>query len=176
MQEWVRLVTAHDLGGAIRGARIQNGLSQQELASKTGQSRKFIVDLESGKETAELAASLRVANALDIHWAAPFPTPQLIRDEASRSIARELSSSDKVSTLGIAMDSLKQLKMMKPEHLKKSESTGANDSMPCWQRAHGLRLMAFLRVFRRILSGIGAVASIDTEFRGKTLVYGGARN
>lgn len=117
--------TAHDLGRAIRGARIQNGLSQQELASKTGQSRKFIVDLESGKETAELGASLRVANALDIHWAAPLPTPQLILDEAARDIAHELSSGDNEFALRIAMDSLKKLKMMKPEHLKKPKSTGS---------------------------------------------------
>lgn len=117
--------TAQELGRAIRGARIQSGLSQQELASKTRQSRKFIIDLESGKETAELGASLRVADALNICWTAPPPTPQAILDETARDIARELSSGDSEFALRIAMDSLKQLKMMKPEHLKKPSPTGS---------------------------------------------------
>ncbi|MGP9782223.1 hypothetical protein CQ010_13580 [Arthrobacter sp. MYb211] len=117
--------TARDLGRAIRGARIQSGLSQQGLANKTGLSRKFIFDLESGKETAELGASLRVADALNIRWAAPPLTPQTILEEAARDIARELSSGDGEFALRIAMDSLKQLKKLKPERLKKPRPTGS---------------------------------------------------
>lgn len=53
-----------NLGVRIRDRRKALGLTQQELAASVGVSRKFIVDLEAGKESASLGLSLRVLHEL----------------------------------------------------------------------------------------------------------------
>jgi transcriptional regulator with XRE-family HTH domain len=62
----VETLTAHVVGRRIRAARIGQGLSQQALAERCGVSRKFIGELESGKEHASLGLALRVLDHLDI--------------------------------------------------------------------------------------------------------------
>lgn len=52
------------LGTALRQARKQLGLTQPELALASGVGVRFIVDLESGKPTLQLALVLRVIDAL----------------------------------------------------------------------------------------------------------------
>jgi HTH-type transcriptional regulator/antitoxin HipB len=56
-----------DLGKAIRNARKQLDLTQPQLALATGVGVRFIVDLEAGKPTVQLALVLRVIEALGGH-------------------------------------------------------------------------------------------------------------
>jgi HTH-type transcriptional regulator/antitoxin HipB len=58
--------TAVEFGAAIRKARKQQRLTQRQLALAVGAGERFIVDLESGKETARLGKALRVAAALGL--------------------------------------------------------------------------------------------------------------
>ncbi len=56
----------HDLAAAIRGRRTDLGMSQVELAMRTGVSRKWIYEFEAGKPAAELGLLLRVLDALGL--------------------------------------------------------------------------------------------------------------
>jgi HTH-type transcriptional regulator/antitoxin HipB len=58
--------TARDLGHLIRDRRRQAKLSQQELATRIGASRKWVIDIEGGKRTVELSLVLSTLNALGI--------------------------------------------------------------------------------------------------------------
>jgi HTH-type transcriptional regulator/antitoxin HipB len=53
-----------DLAAAVRGRRIDLGLTQAELASRAGVSRKWIYEFEAGKPKAEFGLILRVLDAL----------------------------------------------------------------------------------------------------------------
>lgn len=117
--------SAQTLGQVIRGARIERGLSQQAVAELSGLSRKYIGDLELGKETVELGAALRVAATMDIVWNAPAETPQAVLDQAARTIAQEISNDDSQFALQLAMDCFLRLKSMKPFRLKKPPTTGS---------------------------------------------------
>lgn len=55
-----------DLAGAVRGRRIDLGMSQADLAAHAGVSRKWIYEFEAGKATAELGLLLRVLDALGL--------------------------------------------------------------------------------------------------------------
>jgi HTH-type transcriptional regulator/antitoxin HipB len=56
--------TAQQLGGALRAARKQLGLTQPQLALAAGVGVRFVVDLEAGKATVQLQQVLRVIDAL----------------------------------------------------------------------------------------------------------------
>jgi HTH-type transcriptional regulator / antitoxin HipB len=56
----------HDLAAAIRGCRTDLGMSQAELAKRTGVSRKWIYEFEAGKPTAEFGLLLRVLDTLGL--------------------------------------------------------------------------------------------------------------
>lgn len=56
----------HDLAAATRGRRRDLGLSQAELATKAGVSRKWLNEFEAAKSTAELGLVLRVLDALGL--------------------------------------------------------------------------------------------------------------
>ncbi len=113
-----------DLGRAIRGARIQAGLSQAELAHSAGVSRKLIGDLEAGKGTAELGPALHVASRVGLIWQAPRPTPQAVFDETAELVRDELKRGDADFALRLALDGLKRLQVMKPTVLKRPGTTG----------------------------------------------------
>lgn len=53
-----------DLAAAVRGRRIDLGLSQANLAARAGVSRKWIYQFEAGKPKAEFGLILRVLDAL----------------------------------------------------------------------------------------------------------------
>lgn len=55
-----------DLAAVVRGRRTELGLSQAELAERTGVSRKWIYEFEGGKPSAEFGLVLRVLDALDL--------------------------------------------------------------------------------------------------------------
>jgi HTH-type transcriptional regulator/antitoxin HipB len=55
-----------DLAAVVRGRRIDVGLSQANLASRAGVSRKWVYELEAGKATAEFGLILRILDALGL--------------------------------------------------------------------------------------------------------------
>ncbi len=58
--------TTEDIGQAVRRARKEQGLNQEDLAGLTGVSRRFIVELEGGKATAQIGKSLHVISMLGV--------------------------------------------------------------------------------------------------------------
>ena len=56
--------TPADLGRAVRRARRRRDLRQEDLALSAGTGVRFIGELERGKPTVQLAATLRVLQAL----------------------------------------------------------------------------------------------------------------
>jgi len=58
--------TAAELGHLVRDARMRHGLTQAQLAADVGASRKWIIDFEGGKRTAELSLVLRTLSALHL--------------------------------------------------------------------------------------------------------------
>ena len=60
----MRAVSIADLGDTVRGRRIDLEWSQGELARRSGVSRKWVVEFEAGKGTAQLVMLLRVLDAL----------------------------------------------------------------------------------------------------------------
>lgn len=56
--------STQQLGEALRAARKQLGLTQPQLALAAGIGVRFIVELEAGKPTVQLAKVLRVIDAL----------------------------------------------------------------------------------------------------------------
>ena len=61
-----QITTISTLGALIKEARKAQNLTQEDLAGMTLTGRRFIVDLENGKETAEIGKVLQVLNALGI--------------------------------------------------------------------------------------------------------------
>jgi y4mF family transcriptional regulator len=60
----MKVRTAGDLGAVVRSARETAGLTQRELAARTGVSREWLVAFESGKGTAQLRLVLDVLSVL----------------------------------------------------------------------------------------------------------------
>ena len=58
--------TPRDLGHLVRHVRTLRRMTQVSLASLVGASRKWVIDLEAGKATADLSLVLRTLNALGI--------------------------------------------------------------------------------------------------------------
>ena len=64
--EALQIKTAKEFGAAVREARKREHLTQRELALSVGTGERFIVDLESGKETVHLGKALHVAVSLGL--------------------------------------------------------------------------------------------------------------
>jgi HTH-type transcriptional regulator / antitoxin HipB len=62
----VKARSIQDVAAAVRGRRTDLGLSQADLASRIGVSRKWIYQFESGKPTAEFGLVLRVMEELGL--------------------------------------------------------------------------------------------------------------
>lgn len=67
----MRIRSAHDLAGAVRGRRKDLAMSQAELARRAGIARKSVIELESGRTQPELRLMLRILEqlglAIEIH-------------------------------------------------------------------------------------------------------------
>ncbi len=59
-----RTLTPVEIGTIVRTARKTQNLRQDELAGAAGVGLRFIVDLESGKPTAQIGKALKVLEAL----------------------------------------------------------------------------------------------------------------
>ncbi len=57
---------AEHFGALVRERRKVLAMTQENLAITTGVGRRFIIDLEAGKPSARLGASLKVAEALGL--------------------------------------------------------------------------------------------------------------
>ena len=55
-----------ELGERLARARLQSGLTQAEIAEKTGVSKRTVERLESGEVATQLSGLLRVCRALDL--------------------------------------------------------------------------------------------------------------
>ncbi len=62
----MRVTVARDLGLAVRGRRRELSMSQADLATRSGVSRKWLSQFEQGKPTVELGVLLRVLDALQM--------------------------------------------------------------------------------------------------------------
>jgi HTH-type transcriptional regulator / antitoxin HipB len=62
----MRIYSIADVANTARGRRLDLGLTQAALAERTGISRKWIYQFESGKATAELGLVIRVLEALGL--------------------------------------------------------------------------------------------------------------
>lgn len=58
--------TASEMGEAIRLRRLDLGLTQKELAARSGTGDRFVLEVEQGKETAEIGKVLDLLDALDL--------------------------------------------------------------------------------------------------------------
>lgn len=85
----MRIRTAYDLAAVARGRRLERGWSQVEAARRAGVSRKWISDFETGKTSVELAAVLRLLDALDIALSSVDSTPT---DESTSTRGVDLDS------------------------------------------------------------------------------------
>ncbi len=60
------MTTPSDIGATIKAARKAQGLRQDELAAAANVGVRFLIELEAGKETAQLGKTLTVLAALGI--------------------------------------------------------------------------------------------------------------
>ena len=58
--------TPKDIGAAIRKTRKAMGITQKDLALTSGTGLRFIVDLEKGKPTCQLAKTMTVLQTMGI--------------------------------------------------------------------------------------------------------------
>lgn len=63
-------------GALIRAQRMEQGWTQQALAEAAGVSRKFLIDLESGHDRAELGKTMAVLTALGLSLSTTTPIPR----------------------------------------------------------------------------------------------------
>ena len=61
-----RIYTPASLGAAIRHYRRQAGLSQAELAERTGLHRSYLSELEQGRETEQVKRIIRILKELGV--------------------------------------------------------------------------------------------------------------
>ena len=63
----MRIETMYDMGLVIRQRREALGLSQEQLAARTGVSRSWLAKVETGKMSFDLRRVLMVLDALGLH-------------------------------------------------------------------------------------------------------------
>lgn len=62
-----KLLTMKEIGSLIRVTRKEQGLSQEELAGLSGTGRRFISDIENGKNSIQVGKLLLVIQALGLN-------------------------------------------------------------------------------------------------------------
>jgi HTH-type transcriptional regulator/antitoxin HipB len=78
----MRLNSPQDLGRYLRDRRRSAGLSQTEVATRAGLSRRWLSDLEAGKPTVEIGLVLKLIASLGLMLdVRPEPEPELDLDE-----------------------------------------------------------------------------------------------
>ena len=77
----MRIETATDFGRLVRELRRTQGLTQEQLALAAGTNRRFVVELERGKPTCQLAKALHVLRTLG--GTIDVPTPDVAPDDTA---------------------------------------------------------------------------------------------
>ncbi|GGY36957.1 type II toxin-antitoxin system Y4mF family antitoxin [Parvularcula lutaonensis] len=67
------MTTPTDIGTTIRAARKAQGLRQDELAAAANVGVRFLIELEAGKETAQIGKTMAVLAALGIDVSLTLP-------------------------------------------------------------------------------------------------------
>ena len=81
---------ASDIGHAIRQERSARGITQGQFAAEMGVSRKWLSEIENGKETAEVGLVLAVFRRLGFDLvAASRPQPEFDIDAALQSLTEQ---------------------------------------------------------------------------------------
>lgn len=105
----MRLNSEYALASAVRAARKEAGLSQQQLADLAGMSRVWVARLEGGEANVTLDSLLRVASVLGMSLEAtwnpadatrnnlPKKRPPTPPSKPRRSVARKVTTPPKVS-------------------------------------------------------------------------------
>jgi HTH-type transcriptional regulator/antitoxin HipB len=70
----MQVKTTNDIGSLIRDRRTQLRWSQEELATRVGVSRLWLVQLEKGKPTAQIGLVLRTLKELGLTLDASAPS------------------------------------------------------------------------------------------------------
>lgn len=63
----LRIQSIREMAAMVRSRREELGLSQMELALKSGTSRRWIIDLEKGKPTLEIGLLIPALGVLGLH-------------------------------------------------------------------------------------------------------------
>jgi y4mF family transcriptional regulator len=69
----MKLKTVRDIAAVVKKRRQNMGWTQSDLATRSGVSREWLIDLEKSKSTVELALVLRTLKALGIQLETPHP-------------------------------------------------------------------------------------------------------
>ena len=77
--------TPQDIGTVIRKTRKALGITQKDLALTSGTGLRFIIDLEKGKPTCQLAKVLTVLQTLGIKIQLQGPAYEIISGDGSGS-------------------------------------------------------------------------------------------
>jgi len=70
----MRVQAVREMANTIMGRRIELDMSQQQLATKVGVSRKWLNEFEAGKAHANMAAIMRLLAALDLELTIDKPS------------------------------------------------------------------------------------------------------
>jgi len=62
----MRIRAPRDIAAAVRGRRLDLGLTQAAVAVQAGVSRKWVYEFEAGKPTAEIGLIFKVLHALEL--------------------------------------------------------------------------------------------------------------
>lgn len=78
-----------NFGDSVRNRRKELGMTQEDVALASGVSRRFVIELESGRPTCELGRSLLVAAAVGLH-----PIEPTISDDQLAPLIPEILDED----------------------------------------------------------------------------------
>jgi len=77
------VTTPQEIGAAIRKMRKVMGITQKDLALTSGTGLRFIIDLEKGKPTCQLAKVLTVLHTLGIKIQLHGPAYDRVSDDGN---------------------------------------------------------------------------------------------
>lgn len=96
---FMTLSSVSDLSRAVHDSRIGQGISQAELAERSGTSQRFVSEFERGKQSAEVGKVLALLSALGLKFCITASrTPEESRalvQEGIESIRAELEAKPK---------------------------------------------------------------------------------
>lgn len=79
----MNIKTTGDLGDAVRTVRKALGVTQDQLALTSGTNRRFVIELEKGKPTAQMGKVFQVLRTLGIGIALSPPLGVEVSDASS---------------------------------------------------------------------------------------------